>query len=139
MREKKEKQAEKIEKQVRSNMENYINEKTTKLVKDTQGQIDKITASVSKCVKTVEGLEKQKLQPSLVIRNLPEGDLIFESRNKRAGVIVATFNSIDDKNQIFEKKHRLKDTRQYSDVVISHDRSLKERQEEANLRAIGWG
>ena len=99
---------------------------------------------------------------NVVIRNLPEGqnesisnkvsalvreglklkDLSFSncerkrSYNDRPGLVVVTCRSSEDKKLIMDAKSKLRDSRQYRNVYISHDKNKEQRTSENNLRTI---
>ena len=54
----------------------------------------------------------------------------------KPGVIVTTLNCREDKEQVMQFKHRLKNSIQFKNVYIDHDKSLEQRRNEANLRLL---
>ena len=54
----------------------------------------------------------------------------------KAGVVVVTFSSKEDKKAVMDAKKSLVNSEQYSRVYINHDRDYKDRIQEANLRTI---
>lgn len=56
--------------------------------------------------------------------------------SSETGLVVAKCKSHDDKREIMLSKNKLKDSRNYKDVFISHDQSREERLNSANFRKI---
>jgi hypothetical protein len=58
------------------------------------------------------------------------------SRNDRPGVIIATLETREHKQQVMRAKNRLRASREYSDVYIENDLSPSEQNTQSSLRTI---
>ena len=60
-----------------------------------------------------------------------------DSRSQgKPGVVIASFQSAEDKEAIMKKKSNLKESRQYKDVYIHHDQSYEQRIMANNFKAV---
>ena len=75
-----------------------------------------------------QGIKLQGIQVSHAVRK--------RGFNGRSGVIIAKCKSSEDKEAIMNNKKVLKDSRNFKDISIYHDKPLVERQYEANVRLL---
>jgi succinyl-CoA synthetase beta subunit len=77
------------------------------------------------------------IKDGLKVKNVQVKKADRKAKGKgKAGVVVVTFSSKEDKKAVMDAKKSLVNSEQYSRVYINHDRDYKDRIQEANLRTI---
>lgn len=132
------------------------------IVAEVASDIDDINAKLSSIACNSSVTAHTDISCNIIIRNLPHRDnentrtkvnslirdglninttQVLDAERKRSvinkpGVIVATFQSNDDKNVVMRAKRKLKRHEQYAHVCIDHDQSKSDRIMTDNFRAI---
>jgi hypothetical protein len=156
------KKEKKIEKKITQKLERFI-EKSDDKHKQMEQKMKSLEKTVSHCVSSAQGNIAANISSNFVIRNLPEGSnenipnkvkgllkdglkvsvqIVSAERkksyNKDPGIVIVKCKNAESKKAVMDAKSKLRDSRQFRDVQISHDKTKEQRTNEANLRAIAY-